>query len=118
MVVAPAAHLPPLAQATLCRHPPEVGAVCGKAARTVLCGGRAVMRVPTAPASLAMTGWDHDPILSETALASGPSNREVKSNFAHLAVLHAAGQRITLAPPNSRLSSRCSWTRICGRRRS
>ena len=27
---------------------PEVGAVCGKAARTDLCGGRAVMRVPTA----------------------------------------------------------------------
>src|SRR4051812_761041 len=25
----------------LCRHTPEVGAVCGKAARTVLCGGRA-----------------------------------------------------------------------------
>jgi hypothetical protein len=28
------------------------------------------------------------------------SNREVKSNFAHVAVLHAAGQHITLAPPN------------------
>ena len=27
---------------------PEVGAVCGKAARTDLCGGRAVMLVPTA----------------------------------------------------------------------
>jgi len=33
-------------------------------------------------------------------LASGLSNREVKSNFAHLAVLHAAGRHITLAPPN------------------
>ena len=31
-----------------CRQTPEVGAVCGNAARTVLCGGRAVMRVPTA----------------------------------------------------------------------
>src|SRR5258708_30433802 len=31
---------------------PEVGAVCGKAARTVLCGGREVTRVPTAPALL------------------------------------------------------------------
>src|SRR6266478_6459528 len=30
------------------RHSPEVGAVCGKAARTVLCGGRSVMGVPTA----------------------------------------------------------------------
>jgi hypothetical protein len=33
---------------SLCRHTPEVGAVCGKAARTVLCGGREVTRVPTA----------------------------------------------------------------------
>ena len=33
---------------TLCRHTPEVGAVCGKAARTVLCGGRSAMSVPTA----------------------------------------------------------------------
>jgi hypothetical protein len=30
------------------RHTPVVGAVCGKAARTVLCGGRTVMSVPTA----------------------------------------------------------------------
>ncbi len=30
------------------RQTPEVGAVCGKAARTVLCGGRPVMGVPTA----------------------------------------------------------------------
>lgn len=37
-----------LARAALGRHSPEVGAVCGKAARTVLCGGRAVMPVPTA----------------------------------------------------------------------
>jgi len=27
---------------------PEAGAVCGKAARTVLCGGRSAMSVPTA----------------------------------------------------------------------
>ena len=33
---------------TLCRQTPEVGAVCGKAARTVLCGGRSAMSVPTA----------------------------------------------------------------------
>src|SRR6266851_1465809 len=37
------------------RQTPEVGAVCGKAARTVLCGGRSAMGVPTAIASLAMT---------------------------------------------------------------
>src|SRR6266566_8022334 len=34
--------------ASNCRHTPEVGAVCGKAARTVLCGGRDENRVPTA----------------------------------------------------------------------
>ena len=33
---------------TCCRHTPEVGAVCGKAARTDLCGGREATRVPTA----------------------------------------------------------------------
>src|SRR5713226_5015404 len=33
------------------RQTPEVGAVCGKAARTVLCGGRSAMSVPTASAS-------------------------------------------------------------------
>jgi hypothetical protein len=33
---------------TVRRHPPEVGAVCGKAARTDLCGGRSAMSVPTA----------------------------------------------------------------------
>src|ERR1700704_2993341 len=39
------------------RHSPEVGAVCGKAARTDLCGGRSEMSVPTAivAALLAMT---------------------------------------------------------------
>src|SRR2546422_10692689 len=36
--------------ASNCRHTPEVGAVCGKAARTVLCGGRDENRVPTATA--------------------------------------------------------------------
>ena len=33
---------------TLCRHTPEVGAVCPNWARTDLCGGRSVMSVPTA----------------------------------------------------------------------
>jgi hypothetical protein len=37
-------HPPSLAERSLCRHTPEVGAVCGKAARTVLCGGRAMKR--------------------------------------------------------------------------
>src|SRR3954468_9944705 len=43
-----AANPPPLAQHAVRRQTPEVGAVCGNAARTVLCGGRSVMSVPTA----------------------------------------------------------------------
>src|SRR6516225_5708560 len=37
-----------VAQRSLRRQTPKVGAVCGKAARTDLCGGRPVMDVPTA----------------------------------------------------------------------
>ena len=37
-----------LAQPAICRPIPEVRAVCGKAARTDLCGGREATRVPTA----------------------------------------------------------------------
>ena len=33
---------------TLCRHAPKVGAECPNGARSVLCGGRSVMSVPTA----------------------------------------------------------------------
>jgi hypothetical protein len=36
------------ASSSTSRHTSEVGAVCGNAARTVLCGGRSVMIVPTA----------------------------------------------------------------------
>jgi hypothetical protein len=39
-------HPSPLAQRALRRQTPEVGAVCGKVARTDLCGGRPVMDVP------------------------------------------------------------------------
>src|SRR5688572_6906080 len=42
------AYPPSLAQPAICRPIPEVGAVCGKAARTDLCGGREATRVPTA----------------------------------------------------------------------
>src|SRR5215468_892082 len=41
------AYVKPQATA-ICRHSPEVGAVCGKAARTDLCGGRGAISVPTA----------------------------------------------------------------------
>src|SRR5262249_10319720 len=36
---------------------PKVGAVCGKAARTDLCGGREITRVPTATASWPFGSW-------------------------------------------------------------
>ena len=38
------------------RQSSEVGAVCRKAARTVLCGGRPVMGVPTAIAEMGFGG--------------------------------------------------------------
>ena len=47
--VAPQAPYPtPLAKRSLRRQTPEVGAVCGQAARTDLCGGTGVTRFPTA----------------------------------------------------------------------
>src|SRR5271168_612714 len=49
--------IPSLAVSTLPRQTPKVGAVCGNAARTVLCGGRAAMSVPTAIDRL-MAGFD------------------------------------------------------------
>ena len=45
----------PLAISAVCRQTSEVGAVCGKAARTVLCGGRSVMGVPTGIGQLQVT---------------------------------------------------------------
>src|SRR5215213_132578 len=44
-----------------CRQLPKVGAVCGNAARTVLCGGRPVMGVPTAIPSV----FEIDSLLSK-----------------------------------------------------
>src|SRR5688572_30138086 len=53
-----------------CRQLPKVGAVCGNAARTVLCGGRPVMGVPTAiPYFPRCTGPAEG---SFTAQSSGP----------------------------------------------
>ena len=43
--------------ASNCRHTPEVGAVCGKAARTDPRGGRSVMSVPTATIFLHRSEW-------------------------------------------------------------
>ena len=53
------------------RQTPKVGAVCGKAARTDLCGGRAVMRVPTAIVA---------PLPRNDDRSSSPSSRAERSN--------------------------------------
>src|SRR5580693_2541573 len=52
------AHPSPLAERALCRHTPEVGAVCEQAARTDLCGGRAMKRtsLPLPRRRLLLTG--------------------------------------------------------------
>jgi hypothetical protein len=42
------ANFAPVSQRSLLRQTPEVGAVCGKSARTDLCGGRPARAVPTA----------------------------------------------------------------------
>src|SRR5712691_8593459 len=55
---------------------PEVGAVCGKAARTDLCGGRSVMSVPTATALLGLSAWAKSCTRRAHAATTG-------SDFAH-----------------------------------
>ena len=47
-----------MSSATSTFYTPEVGAVCGKAARTDLCGGREVTRVPTATLFMSVYGTD------------------------------------------------------------
>jgi len=49
-----AQHHTSLARTTLRRHSPKVGAGCPNWARPVLCGGRAVMRIPTATSTLGL----------------------------------------------------------------
>jgi hypothetical protein len=60
------------------RQSSEVGAVCRKAARTVLCGGRPVMGVPTAiaTASFVVAPWAPLPAGMEA-----PGGRAVQSDF-------------------------------------
>src|SRR5258708_38333138 len=79
------AHPSPLARCALCSQTPKVGAVCPNWARTVLCGGREVTRVPTA-------------ILDQVAV----TNRNFMST--HLA--SAATPCMESAPPQCRPESR------------
>src|SRR5258708_9973585 len=71
-----------MAKNTLRRHPPKVGAVCGKAARTVLCGGRSAMSVPTAIASLAMTTLDPFRSVLRTHTFAEPFDRSLNAAVA------------------------------------
>src|SRR5262249_36393304 len=48
--------------ASICRHTPKVGAVCGKAARTVLCGGRAMKRTSLPLREGARQSWRDQPV--------------------------------------------------------
>src|SRR6516225_4992847 len=59
-------------KAAICRHSPEVGAVCGKAARTDLCGGRGAISVPTAT----VTSVCQARTLSRDRLPSAPMRRQ------------------------------------------
>ena len=51
-----------LAERSLCRHTPEVGAVCGKAARPDLCGGRTVKRASLPLPEGARQSWRDQPV--------------------------------------------------------
>jgi len=101
------------------RQTPEVGAVCGKSARTVLCGGRAVMRVPTAIAGCScgprLVPCTEDPLRSALTPNSdgSPSRficmRQLRRRTAMAKVM--AGRRLAL-PGHPLLPSLAvrSWT--------
>src|SRR4030088_279659 len=59
------------------RHSLEVGAVCGKAARTVLCGGRSAMGVPTAinPNAPPATTWSFGSLRTTVPQSVRPGNQ-------------------------------------------
>src|ERR1700688_706584 len=64
------------ASSSIARQSSKVGAVCGSAARTVLCGGRSAMIVPTATVSRAMPAATVCPGLV-TDVCCPPSNPAV-----------------------------------------
>src|SRR5271157_5915081 len=79
--------------ATLRRQSPEVGAVCGNRARTVLCGGRSAMSVPTAFYS------------SESGLFNGLRRIQIKRIWLPSQTLREMSQAVStflLGPPLAR----------------
>jgi hypothetical protein len=69
---------------------PKVGAVCGKAARTVLCGGRSAMSVPTA---MLLFCWQPSSKLQTTT-------REYSKNAQELAAWDARSLSNPVAKPS------------------
>jgi hypothetical protein len=74
------------------RQTSEVGAVCGQAARTVLCGGRPVMGVPTAIATLGGLAGLRDPqserrrrVASQSGTAKRKGRQQICSTYRHRA---------------------------------
>src|SRR5712691_9675341 len=65
------------------RHPHKVGAVCGKAARTDVCGGRSAMSVPTAMVANGCRKHVYKKIVNTTAsivgIPSGQSDNAAAS---------------------------------------
>jgi hypothetical protein len=59
-------HPPSLAERSLRRHTPKVGAVCGKAARTILCGGLAARAQQAAMPVLGFLGSASQPLAMHT----------------------------------------------------
>src|ERR1700738_3908051 len=69
------------------RQTSEVGAVCRKAARTVLCGGRPVMGVPTAIArrnqEISVSRWSSTDLVYGTVarISAEPSGRHAREQY-------------------------------------
>jgi len=90
----------PVAECTLCRQPPEVGAVCPNRARTDLCGGCPVTGIPTAILDQAAKGC-------LSALSDRGATAASRSGFK---VTDAMGVQLRVAPDQRRgLRSRACW---------
>src|SRR5689334_6702608 len=91
-----------------CRHTPEVGAACGKAARADLCGGREATRVPTAKKARFHRGARRRGCImaaSGAGAATGDASRRI-SQCCFAPGLSAAPSSIPQRPRGGRLHRR------------
>jgi hypothetical protein len=65
------------ASSSTSRKPSKVGAVCGNAARTVLCGGRSAMIVPTATTDSVSSAHGYLSFLTITSPGYQADNRQL-----------------------------------------